>query len=102
MKRLLLVAMLVLFLLPALGANYSTALAGRTYPGGRWCECGDPNVQGCICDPGELPCTTCPNQGLTVQQNTAQESDPLNPIDLGTAFSLVVAAAVLVLRLRQI
>jgi hypothetical protein len=105
MKRLLLVAMFVLFLLPALGARSiqpfgnSVAFAGRTFPTGKWCECG---TTACICDPGEQPCTVCPGQGLTVQQNTAQESDPLNSIDLGAAFSLVVAAAVLTLRLRQI
>ncbi len=108
MKKLLLVAMFVLFLLPALGARSvqpfggSVAIAGRNIPGGRWCACGDPAIPNCVCDPGEEPCTVCPGQGLTVQQNTAQESDPINPIDLGTAFSLVIASVILALRLRQI
>src|SRR5215213_5534193 len=96
MKRFLLAGMLLVFLLPALDAQSSTALAGRTFPGSRWCECG---TSGCICDPGELPCTACPNQGLTVQQNAEQESEPVN---LGATFSLVVGAAFLVLRLRQL
>jgi len=110
MRKSLLAALAVLLLLPAFADSEAqnsqpynvTAEAGRTSPDGRWCECGDPNVQGCICDPGEQPCTTCPNQGLTVQQNTAQESAPLNPVDLGATFSLVFAAVILALRLRQI
>jgi len=105
MKISLLFAMLVLCLLPAVNdsqnsaAFNSVAVAGRSFPEARWCECG---TQNCICDPGEEPCTLCPGQGLTVQQNPGGESDPLNSVDLGTIFSLVVAAAVLVLRLRQV
>lgn len=99
MKRLLLAGMLFALLLPALDAQNSTALAGRTLPGSRWCECGDQSVPNCVCDPGEQPCTACPSQGLTVQQNAEQESDLL---DLGATFSLVIGAAFLVLRLRQL
>lgn len=106
MKRFLLAGMLLVLLLPAVNTDSqnstafnSVAVAGKTMPGGRWCECG---TQACICDPGEQPCTTCPNQGLTAQQDTAQESDPANSINLGAAFSLAVGAAVLVLRLRQL
>jgi hypothetical protein len=62
------------------------ALAGRTHPEARSCECG---TQDCLCDPEEL----------TVQKNAGQESGPVN---LGAAFSLLVGAAFLVLRLRQI
>lgn len=108
MKRLLLAAMLVLFLLPALGARSvqpfggSVAFAGRNIPTARWCACGDPAVPNCVCDPGEEPCTVCPGQGLTVQQNTAQESAPINSVDMGATFSLVTAAVFLMLRLRQL
>src|SRR5829696_4406991 len=87
MRKSIFAALLAVLLLPAFAGSEAqnsqpykvTAEAGRTYPGNRWCDCG---TSGCICDPGELPCTTCPNQGLTVQQNTAQESDLLNSIDL--------------------
>ena len=107
MKRLFLACVMFVCLLPAVNTdsqnsqpfNGSVAVAGRTLPGLRWCECGDPAVSNCVCDPGEQPCTACPNQGLTVQQNAEQESDPL---DLGATFSLVVGAAFLVLRLRQL
>ena len=94
----MLAALAVLLLLPAFAGSEAqnsqpynvTAEAGRSLPGHRWCECG---TQDCICDPG---------QTLTVQQNNPPESEPTNSIDLGAAFSLAVAAAVLVLRLRQI
>lgn len=106
MKRFLLAGLLLVLLLPAINSDSqnstafnSVAVAGRTMPGGRWCACGDQSVPNCVCDPGEQPCTACPSQGLTVQQDAAQESDPVN---LGATFSLVIGAAFLVLRLRQL
>jgi len=110
MRKSLLAALAVVLLLPAFASSEAqnsqpynlTAEAGRTTPGSRWCECGDPNEPSCVCGPGETPCTICPSQGLTVQQNPSQQSDPINSIDLGATFSLVVAAAFFALRLRQI
>jgi len=109
MKRLLLVAMFVLCLLPAINTDSqnstafnSVAIAGRTGPGMKWCACGDPAVPNCVCDPGETPCTVCPGQGLTVQSESAQEGDTSNSIDLGATLSLVFASVILALRLRQI
>ena len=102
MKRLFLACLMFVCLLPALGAQNSMALAGKTMPGHRWCACGDPAVPNCVCDPGEQPCTVCPSQGLTVQSDGAQEGDTSNSIDLGATLSLVVASVILALRLRQI
>jgi hypothetical protein len=107
MRKSIFAALLAVLLLPAFADSESqnsqpynvTAEAGRTQPGHRWCACGDPAVPNCVCDPDEQPCTVCLGQGLTVQQNAAQESDPIN---LGATFSLVVGAAFLVLRLRQL
>lgn len=72
------------------------AFAGRAIPHGTWCECGTAN---CECDPGEVPCTACPNPGLNAQPPA--ETEPAK-VDPGAGITLIVAAVLLVLRLRQI
>src|SRR5215213_4829882 len=109
MKRLFPCSALVMFFLlsfPALVTNESrniagisaVAQAGRTVPNMAFCECG---TSGCVCDPGESPCTTCPNQGMTMQPSTTPEAEPAD-IDTGTGLTLLVTTVLLVLRLRQI
>jgi hypothetical protein len=73
----------------------SVAKAGRSVPSMKWCQCGTDN---CMCDPDEQPCTSCPNNGLTMQHSP--ESEPLE-VDAGAGLTLLVTALLLALRLRQ-
>jgi hypothetical protein len=105
MKKSILTAVMALFLLPAFAADETqngpfnlSAQAGRSTPGHRWCECG--SSVDCICDPGEEPCTSCPNQGMTVQQSSETPA-PID-VDTGASFTILVASLLLVLRLRQL
>jgi len=71
----------------------SVAVAGKSMPGSRWCECG---TTACICDPGELPCTTCPNQGLVIER----ESEPADSINPGSVGVLALVILTLVFRVK--
>jgi hypothetical protein len=110
MRKSLVLAALVMLLiisLPALTSNKAlemgtvgisfTAHAGKTLPSGKWCECG---TQDCICDPGEVPCSSCPNQSLAAQPASGSEPEPAG-VDTGASLTVLVAALLLVLRLRQ-
>jgi hypothetical protein len=109
MRLKLLLAASILFFLPFFatvtthhseGAGHGfTANAGRLVPSGRYCECG---TQACVCDPGEEPCTQCPNQGLTIQPDydTANPDTSIAP-DASIGIGVLMLSVIFTLLIKR-